>query len=75
MGCGPQELMHAIAGGSSLRCTSTTGMNETSSRSHAILQVVQSPTDYLLRLISFVPVLRPALFRFSFLAVPSLVYQ
>eukprot|EP00960_Hanusia_phi_P023025 680463-Hanusia_phi.AAC.1 len=35
----PQDLMHAIAEGSQLRSTSVTGMNEQSSRSHAILQM------------------------------------
>uniref|UniRef100_A0A7S4NQ44 Kinesin-like protein n=2 Tax=Guillardia theta TaxID=55529 RepID=A0A7S4NQ44_GUITH len=35
----PQDLMQAIAEGSQLRSTSVTGMNEQSSRSHAILQM------------------------------------
>jgi hypothetical protein len=33
------EAMRAVDAGSALRCTSTTGMNEASSRSHAIVQI------------------------------------
>jgi kinesin family protein 2/24 len=34
-----EGMLAAVEGGSALRCTSTTGMNEVSSRSHAIIQV------------------------------------
>jgi hypothetical protein len=34
-----EETMRAVDSGSGLRCTATTGMNEASSRSHAIVQI------------------------------------
>lgn len=50
-----QDMMEAIDGGSQQRSTSTTGMNEQSSRSHAILQMsLRTPRGRLHGQLSFI---------------------